>query len=61
VEIQQTFTNAFLLERFKVTAQEAAQLRLLVCNVLDQVKLAPGIILERHIVLRIDRIHFTIR
>ena len=51
VELEKTFTDAILLETFKVTAVEAAKLGLLVCDILNQVELAPSVILQRHVVL----------
>jgi len=60
VEFKQTLTNAFLLKRLEVTAQKATECGLLVSNVLDQVELAPLVILQRHVVLGIDGVHLTI-
>jgi hypothetical protein len=51
VELEKTFTDAILLETFKVAAVEAAKLGLLVCDILNQVELAPSVILQRHVVL----------
>ena len=59
MESKQTLTDAFLLKRFEVTAHKAAECGLLVSNVLDQVKLAPLVILQGHVVLGVDGVHLT--
>lgn len=60
MEFKKTFADAFLLETFKVTAVEAAKLRLLVSNILDQIELAPSVILKRHVILRVHCFHLPL-
>ena len=43
MEVEQSLTDAFLLETFQVTTVEAAELGLLVSNVLDQIEYAAAI------------------
>ena len=60
VEVEERVPDALLLQTFQVAAVEAAQLRLLVRDVLDQVEFTPGIVLKRHIVLGVYGFHFTL-
>ena len=59
MESKQALTYAILLQTFEVSAHEAMQRRLLMRNVLDQIELAPLIVLERHIVLGVNSVHLT--
>ena len=61
MEIEQTFSDAVLLETLQVTAVESTQRGLLVCQVLNQVEFAPHVVLEGHVVLRIHSVHFSFR
>lgn len=61
MEIKQTFSDAVLLETLQITAHKATQSRLFMRQVLNQIELAPVIVLKRHVELRVHCVHFPLR
>ena len=59
MECQQALAYSLLVQTFEVSAHEAMQCRLLMANVLNQIELAPLIVLERHVVLGVYSVHLT--
>jgi len=46
MELEQIFTDALLFKTLQVATNKASQLRLLVSDILDQIKFTPLIILQ---------------